>query len=801
MSKLRSYLRSMSEDLADAADDLWRRSAPIHEKQNNPNSLTQNGGRHVKAVELGIWRLLNSTTSSTKKNNLDLFDNAFPIFILSAAACCHDFDKATDLENFQHGERSADLIEKNQKDLGLDRIQRVSIQNAIRIHNLNGKEFVKELNKLSTEEAGAEGVYNLQLIAVLLKASDILHCDNSRISVIDIKDPKALKGLERLKYLSRSAVKGWRINGNKIEFDIMPNSNEEFNALNDSFEYMKKNEWPAVKSVLQYKEFPYNLTKPELLSSKIKKRTKIHPGKQRRGKAPTQETDGRVHKKQEITLKEYIEILSPPFKNDYLPKPSTNDFKFPEDVAFVNRIGPNCRFGRSVRRLLSKSDILVLSGPQQTGKTWVVRRIIDLIKKQSDQFSAFYICVSEKEIYDIIHDVADLADKPEYIIYALWCHNLLWKIPGLPDEYKSDHKYASYRFNGLKLVKDIAEIKKEYPEKSVFKIITKIIEDALIDAGLNEQDIVIFFESKGIHNIEAAYPLEQQVKRTKSAFQEELIYLRKEPLGHRPGRVKAIISTRPFEFKEIEYKRPVQTTDVYQSIEAFNKEECDAFIDSYQEEIKESINSENRFEDENVIEIIKKHSYEATNGYPFFFNRWVRSFLFIALNSAKESCHEIIDFIEKENVFWYYKNPFTKNFKIYLKDSRITPYAHSQDPIECSKFLNEVLKHFIKKPSRMPEVMDLFSTYCRRIKYSFYNDKRPLPLYLPDNVQFDMSHRITDVEREHALSLARLGLVTFKGRSHDGRFLHATNSIIERFFDPYAIAEWMDVEIKEESLG
>jgi len=102
---LREYLQREKQNLAAIANNLWRISIPIHERQNRPDS-NENGLVHVQAVEDNIWRLLQTTTLLNKVNNLGDF-MAFELFLLSCAACCHDFDKAMKSalpEGFKHGE-------------------------------------------------------------------------------------------------------------------------------------------------------------------------------------------------------------------------------------------------------------------------------------------------------------------------------------------------------------------------------------------------------------------------------------------------------------------------------------------------------------------------------------------------------------------------------------------------------------------------------------------------------------------------------------------------------------------------
>ena len=148
---LREYLKSLDKDLAAIADNLWRISGPIHERQNRPDS-NENGRVHVEAVELNIWRLLQTTTRENMPNNLtDL--KPHELFLLSCAACCHDFDKALKSaqplpKGFEHGEGSGEFVLRNYKNFGLTRPQANAVNNVIKIHNLKPDAFKKALTKL-----------------------------------------------------------------------------------------------------------------------------------------------------------------------------------------------------------------------------------------------------------------------------------------------------------------------------------------------------------------------------------------------------------------------------------------------------------------------------------------------------------------------------------------------------------------------------------------------------------------------------------------------------------------------------
>ena len=120
-SSLRSYLREMLPELADVAESLWKRAKGLHDRQTAKGSYTENGERHVLAVERNIWALL---TSETRYKGAHVLDNPFEVFVLTCAACTHDFDKAfhpdhppfaiaelIPKEGYRHGQGSAIYLE------------------------------------------------------------------------------------------------------------------------------------------------------------------------------------------------------------------------------------------------------------------------------------------------------------------------------------------------------------------------------------------------------------------------------------------------------------------------------------------------------------------------------------------------------------------------------------------------------------------------------------------------------------------------------------------------------------------
>lgn len=254
---LQEYLAARDQELFEILKGLWRRARSVHDCQNNPNG-NENGYNHVKAVEQNIYQLLQHTTVPNKPNSLDKF-KPLELFLLSCSACCHDFDKALSLPaGFEHGQCSGDFVLKNMHKLELTRPQARAIQAVISLHDLKEKDFrnaAARLRKRSTMQ-GVE--YNLQRLAVLLKAGDILHCDNSRIPEIRI-DLNMLTGIEKKKYLFRYYTNGWLADGARITLEVDPDTEEAVEAIHDCFTFMKENEWHAVSEMLEQYGLPYVL--------------------------------------------------------------------------------------------------------------------------------------------------------------------------------------------------------------------------------------------------------------------------------------------------------------------------------------------------------------------------------------------------------------------------------------------------------------------------------------------------------------------------------------------------------------
>ncbi|MCZ6655011.1 MAG: ATP-binding protein [Planctomycetota bacterium] len=266
---LRDYLEQEAPDLATVARNLWLKSIPLHDRQNSPDS-NENGRPHIETVERNIWRLLTETRRIDGRLKLENLKQR-EIFLLSAAACCHDFDKALKSgqplpQPFQHGEGSAEFVKRNAVALGIDEHQANDIAAAISLHDLKSGPFQKKLAALPTNQLTPDGPINLRRVAVLLKAADMLHCDYSRIPALGI-DPEKLaedkdeekRKLARSKYLARKCTRGWVTDGTCIFIQADPDNAEETEAFSATFQYMSMNEWKAVAGELEHMGFPHLL--------------------------------------------------------------------------------------------------------------------------------------------------------------------------------------------------------------------------------------------------------------------------------------------------------------------------------------------------------------------------------------------------------------------------------------------------------------------------------------------------------------------------------------------------------------
>jgi len=260
-SKLRNYIRGLREDLFTALQYLWEGCEEVHDDQNLGDG-TENGRRHVLQVEANIWRLI-----SASKGLPNSEFEAEELFVLSAASCCHDFDKALKRYNADswpfdllHGSGSAEFVMDNYKTIGLGGKKNLArrICEICKIHSLNSPDFEQAIGEFPIETATPSGPIKMRRATAILKAADILHTDESRTRSIAF-GPSDLKDDAQSKYLARNCIEGWRNERDTVIINAEYESNEQYESLKACEEYMTKKEWPCVATFLELYNLPHGL--------------------------------------------------------------------------------------------------------------------------------------------------------------------------------------------------------------------------------------------------------------------------------------------------------------------------------------------------------------------------------------------------------------------------------------------------------------------------------------------------------------------------------------------------------------
>lgn len=251
--ELRDHLRTLAPNLADDAHTLWHLAKPIHDRSNKKDSH-ENGSRHAVHVEKYVWKLIRDA------NRVDDF-SPHDLFLLSCSACCHDLDKGLDSAldgKPDHGVGSQEYVRGGQFNILLTGPVRHAIGDIISLHALKADKFREKIPGIDAECAIEDNTIDLQRLAVLLKAGDILHTDSSRVQNIGVV-PAKLPEKEKSKYLARSCISGWKVDGAKIVLVALPDNDEQADAVRAAHKFMCEEEWPAVEQRLDNMLFPHAL--------------------------------------------------------------------------------------------------------------------------------------------------------------------------------------------------------------------------------------------------------------------------------------------------------------------------------------------------------------------------------------------------------------------------------------------------------------------------------------------------------------------------------------------------------------
>ena len=251
--KLRDHLTQLDATLGQRANMLWSLALPIHARQSRPDS-NENGAAHCQMVETNAWRFLKESNVADASSPLDLF-------LLSCSACCHDFDKgllSAIPTKLDHGEGSGRFVIDQSLNLILTQPEAIAIGMIAGLHDKKGKQFRLGLLALPDKFPLGTGVVDVRRLALVIKAADTLHTDNSRISDLAV-DCSRLTGFDKQKHLARQCITGWYVDGTRLIITAYPQSAEQMDALQQCCGYMKKTEWPAIGKSLRAYNMPYKL--------------------------------------------------------------------------------------------------------------------------------------------------------------------------------------------------------------------------------------------------------------------------------------------------------------------------------------------------------------------------------------------------------------------------------------------------------------------------------------------------------------------------------------------------------------
>ena len=145
-------------------------------------------------------------------------------FSLSCSACCHDLDRGLKTcipGDAEHGEALGEFVVERRGELIIPRPEAIAVDRIISLHDKKGGGVFGIAGGITRSLFFVNRACGPSCLAVLLKAADTLHTDNTRISELGT-NPARLEGLEQTKYLFRQCVSGWRVDGKKIIVSGLP---------------------------------------------------------------------------------------------------------------------------------------------------------------------------------------------------------------------------------------------------------------------------------------------------------------------------------------------------------------------------------------------------------------------------------------------------------------------------------------------------------------------------------------------------------------------------------------------------
>ncbi len=263
------------EELRHQVDTLWDKAKPFHERQSAPYG-SASGREHCQAVERNIYRVLLKCGKLTSLHDGELF-------LLSAAACCHDFDKGLPPETNEdlaeqlklgdepadsyHGHLSGRFVADAPLRLGLTDGQAELVDCIVCHHAQVGEGLRKAIDDLRGAKATLHEEFQVLDLFVLLKFGDALQY-TGRLRGVDVNAARRSgaahpedheKQLQASIAVFRERARDWYSEGNSVIVPVVPHSPEEQHACEESFAWLRDSEFAPLAGDLQRLHLPHTL--------------------------------------------------------------------------------------------------------------------------------------------------------------------------------------------------------------------------------------------------------------------------------------------------------------------------------------------------------------------------------------------------------------------------------------------------------------------------------------------------------------------------------------------------------------
>ena len=167
------------------------------------------------------------------------------------------------------------------------------------------------------------------------------------------------------------------------------------------------------------------------------------------------------------------------------------------------------------------------------------------------------------------------------------------------------------------------------------------------------------------------------------------------------------------------------------------------------------------------------YAYEETNGYSWFFNRFIKAVLLLRRSTGGFSLDETLRFVSDSSIFWYYdKSVLSVNLIEYLKktveNERPFPLFEENWSEFFFNIIQEIFDHGTKE-SRLEWYENHFH------ERNHFDDAIFFPTIQKDEPDYPIE--------DNLLPLRNVGLIEQKS---DLRYI-ITNNIIKKFFNPKVI--------------